>query len=319
MQLVTSNIRQPEDVIASRTDHNYSGQSSQIGSAKSAPSELELIKRGQRWTYEEEQLLLNLRDQEMPWEEISTFFPERTLVALKMKHFQVKQSQSTAADKHGKAKPWTDEENELLLALKKVHTPWADIARILPERSLQSIRSNYDSLIKNPPLSIPQRAVPHYTAEDDELLLKLAREGLPWKQRQAYFENRSLQSLKSRYQLLKRKQGKSSPRTSPKSFTPEEDEFIIQAVEWGTKTSDIARLLGRNKTSIRGRIKRLKKSNQLDPARRKGRGSSYTAAEFELIRTLVDEGMSFEDIATTHFPARSAMGIRLAFEKCTER
>ena len=44
-----------------------------------ASSEARLFRRAQRWTLKEEELLLKLRsDEELPWNEIVKFMPERT-------------------------------------------------------------------------------------------------------------------------------------------------------------------------------------------------------------------------------------------------
>ena len=316
VQLIPSNTRQLQDVTASCTEHDCSGQLPRVNSAKSAPSELKLVKRGrQGWTRREEQRLLNLREQEMSWKEISRFFPERRWTALRTKYHRL----TNAEDKHDRAKLWTDEEKKLLLELKKGNTSWADIAEFFPERGLKSVQSQYTFLTRSPPLSAPQVVVQHYTAEEDELLLELAKAGVPWKQRLAYFEDRSLASIRTRYTSLRRKQGKSSPRATPKSFTPEEDDFIIKAVESGTGLTEIGRLLGRKRGSIRSRILILENLNRLDPARPKENGIYYTAADLELIHTMADKGMSWEDIATKYFPSRSATGIRLALKYHTEK
>lgn len=336
VQLLSSNIWQPQGVISNCAEHDYNGQLSRIGSAKPASSELELVKRGQRWTSEEKELLLKLKEQNMSWKDISKFFPGRNWSAVTAKYNVLKKSQSTAENKQDEVKSWTDEQKKLLLELKKANLswvdiiealpegslrsalahyfPWVDTAEALPERSLQSVLLHYFSLPSSPQLPTAEKSVRHYTAEEDALLLELVESGVPWKQRQAYFKNRTLASLISRDSLLRRRQGKTSPRASPKSFTPEEDDLIVKAVKSGMDQAEIGRLIGRYRGSIRGRIKKLEKLNRLDPTRQKSKGSPYTAADLELIRTKANEGMSWEDIATQYFPTRTARGIRNALE-----
>ena len=219
---------------------------------KSAILNPKLFKRGNHWTFEEEQLLLKLREQELSWEQIKEeFFPKRSWTALIAKHHKLTKDQS----KIRKApKPWTDEEVELLLELKESEPPlsWEDITKSFPGRSKTAVGNKYYMMSKV--VSVPKtfHTQRPWTADEIELLLKLGKEGVPWKERVHFFNNRTLKALKERYKKLV------PPKPPPFGrFTSEEDNLIVEAVGLDKTTKEISQILGRTEQAVRRRKKKL--------------------------------------------------------------
>ena len=287
--------------LTSRAEHGRSDLS-QASSVKATASEPKIFKRAKFWTGEEEELLLELREQQLSWEEISEFFPERTWTAVKIKHSKLTQDPNR---KRREPKRWSQEEQRLLLELKErdANTPWKEIAEYFPGRSASAVQSYY-TYITTDSLA-PKTFQGHWTAEENELLLRLARDRVPWSERAEYFNGRTLKSLRHQYAKLE------VPKLPPPGkFTPEEDALIIKLFESGITVKDVARRLDRSITSIQRRRKRLEQSNQLRdiPSNR-----PYTAAELELIRELVERENSYRKIAADHFPGRTPSGVKQAY------
>ena len=284
-------------------------------------SKQKLFRRGGvQWTAEEEELLLRLREeQQMPWAEINEYFPDRSRHALRTRYYVI------SRDQPGKTrnKPWTDEEDELLLELATDNSlSWVETAEWFPERSPTAVKSHYGSLMRDVPLA--KTFLTHYTAEEDKLLLELAETGMPWKERAKLFEDRTVKSLKSRYRKIvssdkgpaaaeKKEEGRSGG--AREHFTPEEDDLLVEALGNGMTRAEIAELLDRSELGVRNRINRLGESNRLDPTiPQVASGRHYTDADFQLMQELRSiQGMFWKDIAAQYFPGRSIKGVRSAF------
>ena len=74
-------------------------QLSPASSTKSAASEPRIYKRAQRWTTEEEERLLRLRHQGLPWSEIVESFPERSWKSLRLRYSMLIWDPSTGRNK----------------------------------------------------------------------------------------------------------------------------------------------------------------------------------------------------------------------------
>lgn len=280
----------------------------QARSAEAVASVPNIFKRGKRWTEEEEQLLIELREeQQLSWEEISESFPERTWIALRGKHFKLTRN----PDGTRKTKPWSQEERRLLLELRKENPnmSWERISEYFPERSTNAVSGFYRYLTKGRP--VPKTFRGFWTAEENELLLKLATDRMPWKERVKFFNGRTVMSLKQQYARLE------APKPPPmREFTPEEDNLIVELLESGTSLKDIARRLNRSTKTIRNQRKRLEQLNLLKDITRYQR---YTAADLELIHELVEKNTSYQDIAKNYFPGRSPAGIVHAHRRYREQ
>ena len=161
-----------------------------------------LIKRARYWTGEEEELLLQLRDdQDMSWAELSERFEGRSWGSLMSKYYKLKQDPS-APTKKG-ADLWTPEEKQRILRLREAGTPesWEEVAKVFPGRTATAVEAYYYSIARKG-RPAPASTLAFYTAEEDELLLELRNTDMSWKEISKHFKNRSLNSLGLRYRRL---------------------------------------------------------------------------------------------------------------------
>ena len=294
--------------LTAGAEHDHSSDPSQARSAEAVASAPKIFKRANYWTEEEIELLLELREQQqLSWEEISESFPERTWTALRMKHFKL----TGKPNRTKKVKPWSQEERSLLLGLKEENPnmSWERVSEYFPERSTNAIRSFHHYLTKGQ--TVPKTFQGPWTPEENELLLQLAKDRVPWKERVKLFDGRTLRSLKHQYAKL----GASKP-PPPGRFTPKEDRLIIELLESGKTMKEIAQRLNRSRRSIQKRRRILEQSNQLGDIPQYRR---YTAAELERIYELVERNISYQDIVEEYFPGRSPAGIEHAYRRYTEQ
>lgn len=270
-----------------------------------------LIKRARVWRPDEIDLLLKLRAKEKSWAELQEYFPDRSWTAIQQKYSSL--TRDPTVTKGGRVKLWTPEEKKLLLKLKSTNKSWEEIAEQLPGRSPRAIQAQHVKMIKGEPA--PEGTLKAYTSEEDALLLKLAKDRVPWAERPDFFDGRSLLSLRHRYGRI------TTPNPDYLSkYTPQEDELLIEAVGQDKSIIEISQLLGRNTSSVRKRIRSLQKSKQLGDVAQVSFGLDYTADDFELIRELKEKrGLTWAEIGTEHFPGRTLLGLRTWYSKYKKR
>lgn len=300
-----------------RQTYSLASQNEDVGSnlspanpVRPAALEPKLFKRVNRWTFEEEGLLLKLREeQQLSWKQIQEeYFPERSWKALQIRFYRL--TKDPSQPKVEARRPWTDEEKELLFKLRESNLSWAEIVESFPGRSKSALVGKYRSLTYD--RSAPGVFQKKWTAEENELLLKLGKEGMPWKERVKFFDNRTLRALQTQYKKLV-----PSRQPPPRLFTSEEDDFIIKAIDSDNMpVKDISLSLGRSIQGVHRRIRKLQESNRLDPNTHNLR---YSDAELELIAKLVKQNVSFREIATKHLPGRSREAIKQAYKRFRER
>lgn len=312
----SSKIRQTYSHATSlaRDADRSSGDLSPVDSVTVTASEpTKILKRagGEPWSREEENRLLKLRGQGMSWAEIHESFPQRSWAAISGRYYMLI-GDSSAKKPSKKLKHWTSKENKLLLELREQNLPWVEIAKRFPTRTMGSLQSHYRLLRRGnlPPDNVHR----NYTAKEDKLLLKLAKSGIPWEERVKFFKNRTLLGLKARY-------GKISPVKSSKkgALTPKEHTLLLEALELKKTVEEISQLLGRKPEGIRRQINKLEQSRQLNLAPQVIPGRHYRNADFELIGRLRAENISWEDIATKHFPGRSTSALEQAYGRYLQR
>ncbi len=100
-----------------------------------------------RWTAEEEQLLIELKEKGLSWSQMLEFFPGRSKDALRSRYFdklKVKGPDSVRLTR------WTPEEDQLLVELKeKKGLKWEQILKSFPHRTLKSIQSRYANYLSS--------------------------------------------------------------------------------------------------------------------------------------------------------------------------
>ena len=319
-------------------------------SVNAAASEAKVFRRAEKWAAEEEALLLRLRGEEKSWAEIKEHFPKRTWAALSTRYYQLTRDPLITQEYR---KRWTKEEEKLLLDLAKTDLSFEEITKQFPGRTVKAVRNKYTNLLKG--YSMPKKYYKSYTAEEDELILQLHKEGVPWKERVKFFNNRTLNALQNRLKALTslnftadedellldlekedipwkerltyfnnrtldelRKRFKdltAAPARSGSKYTPEEDDLIVEAVEERKTIEWITQLVERSPKQVKERIRKLEKSGRIDRAPHLAKFRDYMLADIELIHRLVEKGESWNDITTKYFPGRNIMSVRGAYDR----
>ena len=206
-----------------------------VGKSRNAAAlEQKLLKRGARWTAEEDRRLLELREQGKSWEEVHKIFPERSWIAVIARYHRLK------PDAPGPTKEvnfWTEEEEKLLLELVKADISWEEMAKQLPGRTAKALRAKYRNLSGDYRV-IPKNVSRRWTAEEDELVLELTRAHIPRAEQVAFFNDRTAQALRARYVILKSGGPPQGQKNQP--YTVAEFELMHELRENGTSWNDIA-------------------------------------------------------------------------------
>ena len=230
-------------------------------------------RKGDPWTAEEEERLVELRDQRKSWAELSILLPGRTWTALKTRYNRLTKDRRTT---RMNLRLWTDEEEELLIELMEMDVSDEELVQYFPGRSLGSIKAKSSYIFND--ASIPNRIRREYTAEEDELILELGKENIPWEERVKYFDNRTLSALRHRYKKL-----------TSQVFTPEEDKLLLELEKEGVPWQErVTYFNDRNLDSLQKRFK--------IGSSRSGRRKWYTSEEEDLIVEAVESGMTLEEI-----------------------
>lgn len=308
-----SKTRQAYSPLASRAEQLVDGDLKSVDSVYSTTLAPNLSKRsGKRrpWSPEELKLLVELREErKLPWNKINEFFPQRGWQALKTRYSIITRDSNRIKKK---VKPWTHKERDALLKLKKTGLSWREIAEHIPGRSPMAVKRKYQHLHKD--VKVPKAINRKWSAKENKLILKLAEEGVPWKERVKYFDNRSMKAVKNQFSKL---MSPNPPRYG--NYTPEEDDEIAKALELGMTIEQIAQLLDRNIESVGRRIKILRRSNRLKLAPQIASGRPYSVADIELMHEMRDRGMTWDQIATRYFPGRSKVGVRQGYKNYQKR
>lgn len=277
---------------------NVNGNMATLAPVESAAPEAKLFRRNQPWTYDEEQLLLKLRqEQEMPWGEMIEYFPGRTWRGIQTKYHDLT---GTKQKRLKELRAWTDEENEILLDLRKAGKSWEEIDKVLPGRSVVAIMMHYAYLKKDKkaPKSVSRR----FSAEEDKLLLELAEADVPMKERVKYFDNRTASSLYGRLSKIKPTKGQRKIR---KNFSAEEDKLLLELAEAGVLPEERVKYFdSRTASSLNSRLSRL------IPTNRQGK---FSPKENNLLIEALKKGKTLEEIAQSL--GRSVRAVRARTKK----
>ena len=264
---------------------------------------------GRRWSGDEEELLLRLRRENKPWDEVLEQFPDRTYGSLNNKYYELTRDPSTP--KQEAPEPWTPEEEELLFDLLDAGLTWEEMAEYFTGRSAGAIQNHYHQMTL-PDDHVPSTSRKSWTTDEDKRLLKLAKGKMTWEEITKYFENRSAMALLRRHQRLKPKAHKRG------SWTTAEDKLLVEAVKKGRTPDQITKTIARSEKAIERRMKRLRKAGRygLKPPERTQ--PPFTDAQLELMYNLREQGRSWKSIYLEHFSGRSLEGVRKAGKRYRE-
>lgn len=180
----------------------------------------------QAWTEEDNARLAQLREDKIPWEEVTKSFPGRNLHAIQMHYYQymvnpIKSSQI----------PCTKEDYALMAELKAKGHSWDDIAAEFPGRSKSALMTRYSR-------NFPSGSKVKFSEEESALLLESRNSGVSWAETQAAFPGRSLSSLMTRYSRYTNPQ--TINRKKVVGWTKEEDLRLVELRMAGNWWRDIA-------------------------------------------------------------------------------
>jgi len=164
--------------------------------------ETRAAKHGKRYfTDAEDKLIMNLRESGALFPDISAALPQPRLPSVIRNRLMRLKHPATAKcrPKGSKGRSWLASDDETLLALRgQQQLSWSEIQTHLPGFSLTSLMTRHNRLV-GPRVKHTSRP---YTREEDEMLVRLRREGLTWPEVQAAMPSRSPRRLKVRIAFL---------------------------------------------------------------------------------------------------------------------
>ena len=182
----------------------------------------------------------------------------------------------------------------------------------MPGRSGEALKAHYAYLKAG--AKVPKKYVRNWTEEEDALLLELREAGMPIKEMVPRFHRRTERAL-----LLRHNKLKPPPKGRLGNYTPKEDAELIEALGLRMTVDEIADLIGRERRSVRRRIKMLEKSGQIERPPHIRSRYVYTDADFVPIIDKVQQGIPWDEIAREHFPGQTPTSVQHAYELREER
>ncbi len=146
------------------------------------------------YTFEEDQLLKKLKDQGLTWEQIADgfaeYFPRRSGPALSQRYGEVFTSGEW------ERRPYTQDEDQCLEQLKRQGLKWDKIIEYFPGRTMNALQKRWSTLKVELGLGAPKN---RFTPEEDQRLIQLKEQGLPWAKIAESFEGRTVKALEHRW------------------------------------------------------------------------------------------------------------------------
>ncbi|KAG6096598.1 hypothetical protein E4U30_001404 [Claviceps sp. LM220 group G6] len=262
---------------------------------------------GKFWTLEEHDLLLRLKEAGESWQEISEKL-ERTPRACQNQYKQrfVVFPGSKASLRAKLNKPWTDEENKLLLELKKAGRTWKEISESMG-RTPGACRSHYFekrfqvSETETSQGSLQLENEEEWTAEEEKSLFQLKASDKTWPEIANRLPGRTDLDCQRRYEERFDAYGTEMPQGSLqaklnklKPWTEEEDKLLLTLKEAGVKKwQEISESLGRTSYACQSRYgKYIEKVSETEKL--KNEGFKWTAEEEKLLVQLKASDKTFK-------------------------
>ncbi|KAG5958863.1 hypothetical protein E4U56_005266 [Claviceps arundinis] len=264
---------------------------------------------GKSWTLEEHDLLLTLKEAGESWQDISEKL-ERTPRACKNQYKQrfVVFPGSIASLQAKLNKPWTDEENKLLLELKKAGRTWREISESMG-RTSGACRSHYFgkrfqvSETETSQGSLQLENEKEWTAEEEKSLFQLKASDKTWPEIANRLPGRTDLDCQRRYEErfdayeTEMPQGSLQAKLNKlKPWTEEEDKLLLTLKEAGGKWQEISESLGRTSYACQSRygkcIEKVSETEKLKNERVK-----WTAEEDKLLFQLKASDKTWQEIS----------------------
>jgi len=170
----------------------------------------------QKWTPEEDALLLELRRNGMRWVDMGPLLNGRSRDSIRHRfHGNPALATATGTPETRVTSKWTAVEDALLLDLVSQGKAWKDICQSFPGRSVEACRNRNMRYLRHAafPGTTPRKQtrrgpsgklLMHWLAEEDAALVKLREDGLEFTDIEKIMPGRSATACKTRLQMLKR-------------------------------------------------------------------------------------------------------------------
>ena len=212
---------------------------------------------GRVWTADEDAYLLALKNEGLPWSEITTRFPERTFAALTQRYYLLTADPTVPRIATGLG--WRPHEEEILIEQEAAGKTAREIAEYLPGRTFKAIQA-HSRRLKISGQVRPEIAEPHWTSEEIQTLIDALGEtggGRSFEEiSQMLGKSVREVTLKAFYLRLK-------PLTRMNIWRSDEVSFLRQAVGEGMSSKEIARRLGRSEAAVNAKKQKLRKKGHL--------------------------------------------------------
>jgi myb proto-oncogene protein len=148
---------------------------------------IQKVKKQVTWTSEEDQKLISLVKSETSWSKISNKFTDKTQYDCNLRYRSINPSLKKGF--------WDEEEDKKLLKAVKVNGKrWEKIANGFSGRNAKQIRDRYVNYLD------PGMKKEKFTNDEDMLIYQLHKQfGSKWRKYCKYFEGRSADMIKNRY------------------------------------------------------------------------------------------------------------------------
>ncbi|KAG6043711.1 hypothetical protein E4U39_004228 [Claviceps sp. Clav50 group G5] len=213
----------------------------EISENESSQGSSQLKNETEEWTVEEEKRLFQLKASDETWPEISNRLPGRTDIDCQRRYeerldaYDTEMSQGSLQAKLNK--PWSEEEDKLLLKLKEAGGTWQEISESLG-RTPGACRSRYGKHLEvkvseteksQGSLQLDNERV-KWTAEEEKLLVQLKASDKTWQEISERL-GRTPRACRIRHgQCLEVSvsQGSLQPKNERKKWTAEEEKLLFQ-------------------------------------------------------------------------------------------
>ena len=220
------------------------------------------------WTAEDEELLMKLFEDGLTFKEIAAKLG-RTMNACITKRATILKNtnmpnESTASPR---IKTWTEEEEELLMKLYSEGMVFKEISAKLGRTEIACIMKK-NKILKSSDInskSIPLTRTISWTIEEEELLMRLYRDGVTFKEI-ATKMGRTVQACRNKKnKILKASDiySKSIPLTRTTLWTTEEEELLMRLYRDGVTFKEIATKMGRTVQACRDKKNKILKKIEL--------------------------------------------------------
>lgn len=188
-------------------------------------------------------------------------------------------------------KPWTAEEDERLLHMRREGFKYAEVANAL-DRSLDSVKRRIYYALKPEDL-IRRNDLPPFTKEDIRTMVRLRNKGETWQKIQQDFPSRSLQSI--RHHIVSASPELSTTGRRGGIFSSQDDAKILQLrdvekLRW----KDIALAFEQSAIQIARRYRRISRSAEQTKVH--GEKPPITFDEIPQIKRMRENGLSWRAI-----------------------